>query len=71
MMHGCFSFQGNDAAVEPDNTRWPAKHSSVISVGAHGTDGYYSKITSRGDRIDTLCPGEEVVSTTNLSECVF
>ena len=71
MMHVFFP-QGNDAAVgSADNISWPAKHDKVISVGAHGTDGYYSKITSRGKRIDMLCPGEEVVSTTNLSECVF
>ena len=63
--------KGNDAAVEPDNIWWPARHDSVISVGAHGTDGYYSKITSAGNRVDIHCPGENVVSTRSFCEYVL
>ena len=46
-----------------DAVSHPAQHDGVISVGAHDPDGLEASLSSRGRRVDVLCPGVYVCST--------
>ena len=53
---------GNDGARQINTVEWPAKHETVISVGACTEMGELLKLSARGREIDFLCPGEKVLS---------
>ena len=61
-------FAGNLGATGSDRVLYPAKHDNVISVGAHKVTGQVSDLSSVGDAIDFLCPGEQIRSTSNESK---
>ncbi len=45
---------------------FPAKHQSVISVGACNTMGHEMEMSAVGPEVDFLCPGEKVESTGSI-----
>ncbi len=50
---------------------WPAKHQSVICVGACNSMGRKMDMSAEGPEIDFLCPGEKVDSTGIPVFCLF
>ena len=58
-----FLFAGNQGATGVNTIMWPAKHQSVICVGACNAMGKKMDMSAEGPEIDFLCPGEKVDST--------
>ena len=43
---------------------YPARYTSVIAVGSYGLDGRRSNFSTYGVEVDTLAPGEDILTTT-------
>jgi len=43
---------------------YPAKYPNVIAVGSHDVNGTRSSFSTYGNEIDTLAPGEDILTTT-------
>jgi|GEM_PF-2599247 len=43
---------------------YPARYASVIAVGSYGIDGNRSDFSTYGSEVDTLAPGEDILTTT-------
>jgi subtilisin family serine protease len=51
---------GNEGMNEP---RYPAAYPNVIAVGATTTDGKLAGFSTRGDWVDLVAPGTDILST--------
>ena len=60
-----YIFKGNDANKRRDNIGYPTEHDDVICVGGHDTNCDLSPGSTRGDKVDFLCPGVNVASNSS------
>ncbi len=63
-----YPFSGNYGARALNTVTYPGKHSNVICIGACTEDGELYSKSSRGDDVDFLCPGKDVVTTCNSNK---
>lgn len=62
---------GNGGSSEEGNVEYPAAYDEVVAVGAVTPEGTLSDMTSTGDELELLAPGEYIKTTGWLdSECI-
>jgi thermitase len=50
---------------------YPAKYPNVIAVGSYGMDGKRSSFSTYGNEVDTIAPGENILTTTKAGNYAY
>ncbi len=61
---------GNGGSTSGSNVEYPAAYPEVIAVGATDTQGSFSDISSVGEKLELLAPGETVPATGYFDEII-
>ena len=66
-----FASSGNGGSSEENNVEYPAAYDEVVAVGAVTPEGTLSDMTSTGDELELLAPGEYIKTTGWMDlECI-